>query len=93
MRLLIGSLAINDADLKSLFTSIFKLLFDSMSIAPELPFERELTPICSRFLSDFDRTLDSTKALSLLILMRFLFSFSVDEGSGRIQGNVGNLGG
>lgn len=81
MRLLIGSLVISDADLHNLFTSIFKLLFDSISTAPELPLERELTPICSRFLSDFDRTLDSTKALSLLILMRFLFSLSVDEGS------------
>lgn len=79
IKLLIGSLTINDADLDSLLTSIFKLLLDSMSIAQELPFESELTPICSRFLSDLDSTLDSTKALSLLILMRFLFSPSFDE--------------
>lgn len=81
IKLVIGSLAIKDADLHNLLTSIFKLLFDSISITPELPFDKELTPICSKFLSDLDKTFDSTKALSLLIFIRFLFSHSVDEGS------------
>lgn len=79
IRFEMGSFAISDVDLVSLFTSMFKLRLDSISIAHELPLEREFIPICCKFLSDFDKTLDSTKAFNLFIFILLRFSLSVEE--------------